>query len=225
MLVQFLLVLIALTFSGERLEYDIKYGPLPIGRMVIERLFPDSLSHASYNHLWAEVEIDHHLSWIFWAKYRFESWCRNVDFLTVGSYKKTTERNYRAEVYGVFNHDSGLVRYSDGIVRPLSDSARDLLSLWYYLRTIDWDKKESLSVNAHIDRRNWQLRFRVAGKQMVKTPAGEFLCMVIKPNTDGPLGTVWLSDERARLPVLIRTKVSGLTVTASLRNISLSYEY
>jgi hypothetical protein len=216
--------LINFTFSGEKLEYDIRYGPVTIGTMVLERLPVESVSGVNYEHFRADVKIVPDFSWIFWAKYRFESWCRSEGLLTVRSYKKTLEKNYRAEVDGFFYHDSGFVRYSDGTVRPIADSARDLLSLWYYLRLVDWGKHESLSVNAHIDRRNWRLKFRVAGRQKVKTRTGEFMCLVLKPDADGPLGMVMLSDEARRLPVMIRTRAGGLTVTAFLRNIRLSYE-
>jgi len=217
--VYFLSLLFAFIVSGERLEYDIKYGPVLIGSMVLEHLAPESLAGERFEHFRAEVEIDQYLSWFFWARYRFESWCRSKDLLTVRSYKKTTEKNYRAEIEGIFDHSCAVVKYSDKTIVPLSDSARDMLSLWYYLRMVDWNKRESLAVNAHIDRRNWQLKLRLTGKQKVKTAAGEFWCLVIKPDANGPLGTILVSDEPHRLPVLIRSRVGGLTIAAILRNI------
>jgi hypothetical protein len=220
----FFLLLINLAVVSERLEYEIRYGPVTIGTMVLEQLPADSVFGMRYEHFRAEVEIDQNLSWLFWARYRFESWCYSEGLLTVRSCKKTVEKNYRSETEGIFDHEHKLVRYADGTSSPLADSARDLLSLWYFLRRFDWNERETVSVNAHIDRRNWRLKFQVTGRQKVKTRAGEFLCLVLSPGGDGPLGTVLVSDEPRRLPVLIRTRASGLTVTAFLRNIKISYE-
>ncbi len=206
----------------ERLEYDIKYGPILLGSMVLERLEDEWMAGELCQHLRAEVRIDRNLSWLFWAKYRFESWCRAVDTLTLRSVKITREKNYRGEWTAVFDQENRRVRYwEDKTELPLPDSARDMLTLWHYLRRIDWKSNETLFANAHIDRRNWRIRFVVSGRDRVKTPAGDFWCLIISPDVRGPLGAVYVADDASRFPVVIRTRVAGLTVSAYLRNIKM----
>jgi len=203
----------------ERLEYDIRYGPVLLGTMVLERLDNESLEGELCQYLRAEVRLDQNLSWLFWAKYQFESWCRITDMLTLRSVKTTREKNYRDEWAVVFDHQNRRARYADNSEFSLPDSARDMLTLWYYLRRVDWDNKDTLFANAHIDRRNWRIRFVVSGRKNVKTAAGEFCCLIISPDARGPLGAVYVADDQNRIPVVIRTRVSGLTVSAYLRNI------
>ncbi len=219
-----LLFIIAIAPAQEKLEYEIRYGPIVVGSMVLEHLEPVVIDGEWCEHLRAEVTIDQNFSWFFWAEYRFESWCRSKDWLTLRSYKKTLERNYRSEYYISFVHDSAVARYSDGRVFALPDSARDLLTLWYFLRTINWQENKGLTVNAHIDRRNWNLKFCISGRQMVKTRAGDFFCLAVTPITLSPLGTVFLSMDYRHLPVAIRSKIGGLTVTAFLSKINYKYD-
>ncbi|MGQ9707516.1 MAG: DUF3108 domain-containing protein [bacterium] len=203
----------------ERLEYEIKYGPLVLGWMVLERLAPESLNGEECEHLRAEVVIDEHISWLFWARYRFETWCNVRDMVTRRSDKLVREKNYSAEWSAVFDQKWQVARYSDGAELPLPDSARDLLTLWFYLRTVPWACVETIALNSHIDRRNWRVRFIHSGRQKVRTRAGEFDCLIVSPTTKGPLGTVFIEQNERHLPVVIRTRVGGLTVSAYLCNI------
>ncbi|MEO0020240.1 MAG: DUF3108 domain-containing protein [candidate division WOR-3 bacterium] len=218
----FYLFLIISLAPQERLEYDIKYGPVVLGSMVLERLGPESLDGKRYERLRAEVEIDEHLSWIFWAKYKFESWCDADNWLTSRSSKWTREKNYEANWSATFDQENKLARYDDGKEIVLPDSCRDMLTLWFYLRRVNWYQGETLVINSHIDRRNWQVRFITSGKQRVRTKAGEFDCLIVSPATTGPLGTVFISEDKQRLPVVIRTRAGGLTVSAYLRKIKRS---
>ncbi len=212
-------LLIFLIAGGERLEYDIKYGPLTLGSMVLERLAPDTLDGVVCERLRARVEIDRALSMVFWANYDLASWCREGDMLTIRSYKHTREKNYQAEWWADYDHQRGVVRYSDGVQFSLPDSARDMLTLWFYLRSFKWRKGDQRVLNAHIDRRNWRLAFVATGQQTVRTEAGEFNCLVISPQAGTPLGAVFLTRDSRHIPVVIRTRVGALTVSAFLRKI------
>ncbi|MEO0069298.1 MAG: DUF3108 domain-containing protein [candidate division WOR-3 bacterium] len=212
----FLLVfeLSRLSAAGCRLEYEIKYGPMVLGSMVLEELPAETLAEIECYHFRAQLQFDGPLSFLFWANYFIESWCEKKNMLTVRSYKKTIEKNYRAEWSAIY--EPGVVSYSDGSSYPLPDSARDMLTLWFFLRTLNWEGGKEKVLYAHIDRRNWQVSFALKGKQIVRTPAGKFHCLVVAPRTSGPLGTVFISDDARRLPVVIRTRVGGFPITAYL---------
>ncbi|MGQ9679069.1 MAG: DUF3108 domain-containing protein [bacterium] len=211
--------LLLITVGAERLEYEIKYGPMVLGAMVMERLPSDSCAEGEYEHFRADIEIDRALAFVFWARYRLESWCRRTDKVTVRSYKMTREKNFRDEWQADYAPEAGFVRYSDGVRLPLSNSARDMLSLWFYLRTLKLAVGDSQVVNAHIDKRNWRVCFVVNGTQRVKTSAGDFDCFVITPRTTSPLGAVYISQDWRRVPVVIRTRISRFTVSAYLKRI------
>lgn len=185
-----------------------------LGSMMLEELPVDTLAGIECYHLRAQLQLGGPFSFLFWANYLLESWCEKKGMLTRRSYKKTKEKNYQAEWSA--SYQPGVVSYSDGRSYPLPDSARDMLTLWFFLRTLNWQGGKEKVLYAHIDRCNWQVSFALKGKQTVRTPAGEFNCLVVTPRTSGPLGTVFISDDERRLPVVIRTRVGGFPVTAYL---------
>ncbi len=213
-------VLCVAVFPGERLDYDVRYGPVALGRLTLETLEPETVSGTECYHFGAELELTRSISWLFWAEYRLESWCRTRDMVTLRSYKRTREPNYRAEWTADYDPERSLARYSDGESLATGETARDLLTTWYYLRAIPLKPGDAVKLAIHVDRRNYQLSAVVGQSKLVTTAAGRFDCLAVTPRTSGPVGTVYLSDDSERLPVLIRTRVGGLVVTARLRHVS-----
>lgn len=215
-----LLVAATLTlFPGEKLEYDVRYGPLRLGSLVLRTLASESLAGTECWHLAAELTLSHSVSWLFTARYDIQSWCRTSDFVTLRSYKFTRETNFADEWQAEYQPDSGKVTYSDGRTYRLLPQGRDLLTLWYFLRVSELRPGSVRVVNGHVDRRNYRVRVAVSSRRAVRVPAGAFDCLAVVPSADGPLGSVYLADDELRLPVVIKTKVGSLVVSAFLREV------
>ena len=213
----FLVALCVAATPGERLLYDVKYGPLKLGTMSLEVLEPDCSAGETLEHFRCDLEFTRSLSWLFWAQYRLESWSRGPAMLTARSYKRTREPNYRAEWTATYGKDS--VRYSDGKSFAVPDSSRDMLTMWYFLRTVPLDPGDSFRAVVHADRRTSSLRVAVRGPKRVRTSAGVFDCLALTPDAGSPLGTVWLSNDESRIPVVIRTRIGGVAISAQLRQV------
>ncbi len=213
------LVLVCAFAPGERLEYDVRYGPLNLGNLALTALAPDTVCGESCYHFRAELESNPALSFLFRARYELETWCRMKDMVTLRSYKRTDESRYQAEWTAEYDYDAGRVYYSDSADYPLADSARDLLTLWYYFRTLPLVLGDTYRVDSHTDRRNYEVEVVGARQTKLQTRAGEFDCLEVVPSAGGPLGNIYLSEEPDRVPVVIRTKVGGMLVSAFLRSI------
>jgi hypothetical protein len=144
--------------------------------------------------------------------------------VTLQSYKRTREPNYRAEWSAIFDLEQSVVRYSTGKTSPVQPDARDLLTTWYYFRTLPMLPGDTVKTALHVDRRNYKLVAVARAAKTVSTPAGVFDCIAVVPSAGGPLGTVYLSDDKERIPVSIRTRVGGLVVSAFLRSVSYEEE-
>jgi len=219
-----LAALVIAAVPGERLEYGLRYGPVTLGTLVLETLDPETVGTDECWHFRADLELTRSFSWLFWANYRLESWCRVSDMVTLRSYKRTREPNYRAEWSADFDVDQSAVRYSDGKIIPVQPDARDLLSTWYFFRTLPMLSGDTVKTALHVDRRNYLLVAVARAAKTVSTPAGVFDCIAVVPSAGGPLGTVYLSDDKERIPVSIRTRVGGLVVSAFLRSVSYEEE-
>jgi hypothetical protein len=214
-----ILLCLGQALPGERLSYDVSYGPLRLGTLVLATEEPETVDHVPCRHFRADLEFSRSLSWLFRAQYRLETWCRDSDFVTIRSYKRTREPNYRAEWTARFEPQYHRVTYSDGRSYALADSARDLLTLWYYLRERELVPGETLGAALHDGRKDTRLVTVVSGPREVETEAGTFDCITVSPRTRGPLGTVFISDDTERLPVVIRARFGGVVVTARLREV------
>ena len=216
-------ILAALVISavpGERLDYGLRYGPVSIGTLTLRTLQPEMVGTDECRHFRADLELTRSFSWLFWANYRLETWCRVSDMVTLRSYKRTREPRYRAEWTADFDAARSSVHYSDSTTIAIEPGTRDLLSTWYYFRTLPLVPGDTVRTALHVDRRNYLLVAVARATKSVSTPAGIFDCIAVVPNAGGPLGTVYLSDDSERIPVSIRTRVGGVVVSAFLRSVS-----
>jgi hypothetical protein len=216
--------LVIVVVPGERLDYSLRYGPVSIGTLTLAALQPETIGTDECWHFRASMELTRSFSWLFWANYRLETWCRVSDMVTLRSYKRTREPRYRAEWTADYDSDQSLVSYSDGRVFPVDSGARDMLSTWYHFRTLPLAPGDTVRAALHVDRRNYELVSVVRAPKTVSTPAGVFDCIAVVPDAGGPLGTVYLTDDAERIPVSIRTRVGGLVVSAFLRSVSCEEE-
>jgi hypothetical protein len=218
-----LAALVIAVVPGERLEYGLRYGPVGIGTLTLQALPPDTIGTDECYHFRADLELTRSFSWLFWANYRLETWCRASDMVTLRSYKRTREPRYRAEWTANYDPERLVVEYADGntfCTVPIYSGARDLLSTWYYFRSLPLAVGDTVRTALHVDRRNYKLVAVARSSKPVSTPAGIFDCLAVVPDAGGPLGTVYLTDDALRIPVSIRTRVGGLVVTAVLRSVS-----
>ncbi len=215
-----LLLVGAVFIPGETLEYDVRYGPVTLGRLVLEVLTPETVRGETCHHFRAELALSRSLSWLFWADYRLETWARKTDLVTLRSSKRTREPNYRAEWSADFYPALCSVRYSTNTSYFLPDSARDMLTLWYLFRTLSLKPGDTVRAQVHADRKNYPLAVAVAPRRPVRVSAGLFDCWQLSPNVGSPLGTVLLSADPDRVPVVIRARFGGMTVSAYLRRTS-----
>lgn len=208
-----LCVLFALV-PGERLEYDVRLGPLRLGGLRLETLEPAVVLGESCRHFHADLDI--RLGFLFRGRYRFDSWSRSADLVTIRSAKETEESRYRASWSADYDYDRSEVRYSDGDTFVLPDSAHDLLTLWYLFREHTLEPGDTARVVCHADRRTQQVRVAAGRVTKVAVPAGEFECLELTPRAAGPLGSVWLAEDSASTPVRIRLRTGSLEVDALL---------
>ncbi|OYD14084.1 hypothetical protein CH330_09435 [candidate division WOR-3 bacterium JGI_Cruoil_03_51_56] len=214
-----ILALLSAFVPDERLEYDLRYGPFKLGDLALVTLVPDTIQGESCYHFRAELESNPSFGFLFKAKYELETWCRIRDMVTMRSYKRTRESRYRCEWVANYDYNTDRVLYSDSTIYPLPDSARDLLTLWYYFRKVHIDLGDTITVDSHIDRHNYLVRVIGTRLTKVQTMAGKFDCLEVVPSAGTPFGTVYFSKETNRVPVVIRTHVGSMLVSAFLRSV------
>lgn len=212
---------------GEKLTFDINYGFVNAGtatmevlRLVEYRSRPayQIITRANSNRFFTPFyKVDDKIESIMDAvglySWRFE---KN---LHEGSYKK--HRQYS------FDQSTNLVYYeNDTIAVPAF--VQDAVSTLYYIRTQPLKVGQSFFVENFVDGRQMRMEVKVTRKEKVSVSAGTFECLKVEPMTEsvgvfknsGAM-TVWLTDDRVKMPVMMKSKIKVGSITAELTDFTL----
>ena len=98
----------------------------------------------------------------------------------------------------------------------IPEQVQDALSSLYYLRTIsEFIIGKVITVNVFDGNKNWSIEVFTLGREMVKTPAGEFATIKVKthPLYEGVFQNkgevfIWLTDDGRKVPVLMKSTIT-----------------
>lgn len=106
---------------------------------------------------------------------------------------------------------------------PIPAFVQDALSSLYYLRTRKLVIGKSVIIDVFDDKKLWQVEVQVIGKERIRTPAGEFDTLLIKPllKFEGIFQRkgdvyIWLTDDSRKMPVRMRSKIVIGSISADL---------
>lgn len=222
----YLLVFLVGFHVGERLRFNVKYGPLPAGELILQIPDSDTLDNKPVIHLQMLAHTKGPFNIFFSVADSIDSWVQLNPFVTLRYEKVLQEGGYHNRLTIVYKPDERIAIYPDDTVRDIPENALDPLSLYYYVRTIDLRVGDTIDVPFHVDKKSRYLKIFVKKKEQVKTHAGMFRCFVLEPEitqasllkTDGRI-TIWISDDSRRYPVKIKSKLSFGALTAYLTEI------
>ncbi|MBD3163498.1 MAG: DUF3108 domain-containing protein [Candidatus Eisenbacteria bacterium] len=209
--------------TGEKLIFSVRYGFIRAGEASLEITGIEEVGGHPCYHVVSLAKSNSFFDRIFKVRDRVESWM-DVDFLFSRRFhKRLREGGYRKDQRIEMDHRNLLATYQNGRVFEISPGAHDVLSAFYYVRTLDLEPGQQFDLDAHADRKNYPLRVIVHRRESVDTPAGEFDCLVVEPvlrtpglfKHQGDL-TIWLTDDERRMPVLMKSKIAVGSISVTL---------
>jgi len=216
-----LLLLVTTIIPGEKLNYQIKYGPISIGTLELQTKENILWQGKSCYHFTAHLKSNPKYRKVFSIDDRLDSYVRISDFATLKAEKKIKERNYQAESRVIFDYEQKRTLYSDSSTYPLYQGVKDLLTTWYYYRIVDLKVGNSFSTPVHIDKKNYQMEFAIDEVRTIKFNNVRYYFVVFEPTTKPKtnLGNVYLSIDEKRLPVIIKNKNFFGELVATLKGV------
>ena len=213
---------------GERLKFEIKYGFVSAGTATLG--IPEIVAERGYEcyRIVSLAESNSFFSAFFTVRDVAESYLDTRELIPRRFEKRLREGDFRAHDIVLFDHDRHVAIYpkrGDRLV-PISVGAQDILSSLYYVRMMDLTVGRSTFIDNHADKKNYALEIKVLRKERVKVPVGRFDCLVVEPvmrgaglfSHQGRL-TVWLTDDAARIPVLMKSKIMVGSISAVLTDV------
>jgi hypothetical protein len=213
--------------AGERLLFDINYGfinagtaSMEVGKLIEYETRPcyQVISRANSNKFFSSFyKVDD----------RIESVIDAVGLFSWRFEKHLREGGYKADRLSVFDqHNNRVIDGKD--TTPVEPYSQDALSVLYFIRTAKLIVGESVYAHNFVDGEKINLEVRVLKKETITVTAGTFDCLVVEPLTssvgvfknEGTL-KVWLTDDRLRLPVLMKSKILVGSISAELTDYQL----
>lgn len=161
-----------------------------------------------------------------------QSWIDAQTFYSLGYGQSVREGSYKRDEWVNFapqeNRYYGQIQKKDPAPREikgeLATPVADFLSSLYFVRAQKLEVGKDIVFDIVNREKQYPLIVKVLRKEKVKTPAGEFNCIVVEPQlrgegifvSKGKSLTVWLTDDQYRMPVKMKTEVFIGSVSASL---------
>lgn len=207
---------------GEKLYFDINYGFVNAGSATMEVADLIEYNERPAYQIVTTATSNNFFSTFYPVQDRVESIIDAVGLFSWHFEKKLREGSYRQHRQYGFDQINHKVVYKGDTIE-IEDYCQDALSILYYIRSQPLTVGQSLYVDNFTDGKNYPLEVKVLRRETIKVEAGEFKCLVVEPllraagifKHEGKL-TVWLTDDRVRLPVQMKSKVVVGSITAEL---------
>jgi hypothetical protein len=128
-----------------------------------------------------------------------------------------------------FNHFNNTAT-SNKLTIPVPENVQDLVSAFYYARTLDFNHAkigDVFPINAYLDDEVFAMNIKFVGKEKIKTRFGTFNCIKFRPVVlqgrvfkEEEDMTVWVSDDDNRIIIRAEAKILVGSIKMDLKGYS-----
>lgn len=202
--------------EGEKLIFNLDYGFVTAGVAIMQIPKIKRISGREAYHITFEVNSVPSFDWIYKVRDRYETYL-DVEGLFPWRFEQhIREGGYTRDFAAFFDQRKNKAKTSEGEY-DVPEYVNDIISTFYIVRTFDFSEKKIgdkiLMQNFYKDKVH-DLNVKYRGKETIETPAGTFDCIIIEPlvkegglfKHDGDI-IIWLTDDDAKMPVKVKTKI------------------
>jgi hypothetical protein len=216
---------------GERLVYSVQYGIVNAGEAVLEVKNIGVIDAKPVYCIVSDARTNDVFSVFYRVRDRFLSFMDTTDLVSLRYEKHLREGKFKSDRVVVFDQKQHKAFYEDKEI-PIAPRTQDVLSAMYYARTLPLKVGHSVALANHTDGKNYPLVVKVLGAERITVEAGSFDCLVVEPFLRYPgiftqKGRVklWITNDRYRIPVLMKSKVIIGEVSAVLTEYKLAERF
>ena len=207
---------------GETLVYDVNYGFINAGSATMEVARLIEFENRPCYQVVTRAQSNSFFSTFYKVDDRVESVVDAIGLFSWRFEKNLREGSYRADRMYTFDQRRHVAYDRDDTIATPA-FVQDALSVLFYVRAQELKPGMSLFIDNFTDGKNYPLEVRVLKKEKVDVKAGTFDCLVVEPllqsvgvfKHEGQL-RVWLTDDRLKLPVLMKSKILVGSIAAEL---------
>ncbi len=210
--------------KGEVLEYKMSYGIFAIGKgstVIHDRYF--KMNNRDCFKVDVFGQTTGMVNWVADVNDQWGAYIDTVALLPHMTYRKIREGKYKKDEVITFNHTTRKIeakvlnqktgQFKEPEYYDAPPQVRDLIAGFMFMRTQDFSKvkvNDTITVEGFFEDTLYKLKILYKGKETVRTKAGKFNAIVLKPimpdnklfNGENSI-TAWFSDDKNRIPIKI----------------------
>lgn len=203
---------------GEILEYRLHYGVVNAGTAKLEvNKMDKKVAGREVYHIVGTGRSRGAFDWFFKVRDRYETVLDAEGAFPWMFIRDVNEGGYKINQNYTFAQNRNIVINEKGKEFEAPEGIQDMLSSFYYARTIDFTKAkkgEVFTIWSFVDDEIWPLKIRYAGKEVVEVEGDKYNALKFHPVIQtGRLFkheddvSVWISDDANKIPLLAQGKV------------------
>lgn len=208
---------------GERLDYQVKFGPVSVGSATMEVVGVETLRGRQVYHTRFVVKGG---TLFYKVNDRYESWFDPRDDVSLRFKQQIDEGTYEAErTYEIFPERRVYVE-NDKPEQPSVGNPLDEAALIYYMRTMPLEMGETYDLDRYFKPDRNPVRVQVLRRERVTTPAGTFNTIVVRPSikakgifSEGGKAEVWFTDDSVRTMVQMKSQLKFGSLNLYLKSV------
>ncbi len=195
---------------GEKMVFQVYYGPLNAGR-VDAFLKLDTIRGRQAYYAEAVARSTGLANKLYKIRDMYAGYFDPETLLPIKSIRDIREGNYRKFNIVEYYHDSLKAVSSESGDHEIPGNIRDMVSVFYYVRTINYDTMkydDIVYINTFFDDELFPFDMRFRGRETIKTRGGTFNCIKLVPFVEpGRIFRkeddmiIWLSDDGNCIPI------------------------
>ena len=204
--------------KGEFLRYDVSYGYFSAATATLEIAdFSKKINGRNTFHVVGKGKSAGALNWFFKVEDRYETYIDEEAILPWKFIRHVREGGYELDRDIRFDQylNTATVTQNGDKDYNVEPNTQDLLSAFYYARTLDMQDAEigqEFVINTFFDREMYPLKFKFLGSEVVTTDLGSFNCLKFRPMVEkGRVFkeeedmTLWVSDDANKVPIRVKS--------------------
>lgn len=217
--------------AGEKLNYRIHYGLINAGTATLQiSKIPDLINKREIIHIIGVGATNSSIDWMFKVRDRYETYLDEEGVFPWKFVRDINEGGYTTKQTYKFDQDNRKVINANGQSFQTTEAVQDMLSSFYYARTIDFSNAkigDIFTINSFVDEKNWPLKIKYAGTEILKLGDKKYRTIKFHPviqtgrmfkNEEDV--SVWISNDANKIPLLAQGKIWVGSVKMELVNYS-----
>jgi hypothetical protein len=207
---------------GEKLEYEVKFGPLSVGRGSMEVLPMDTIRG---HEAWHTVFRVRGGTFFYKVDDRFESWIDTRNFASLRHIQDINEGSRDRERWFEIFPERGTYVEDNKPEKPSVHEPLDDGSFLYFIRTVPLEVGKTYEFMRYFRPDRNPVKIAVLRRERIKVPAGTFDAIVIRPSiktkgifSENGQAEVWLSEDDKRIMLQMKSKLSFGSLSLYLKS-------